>query len=398
MNERLLGLCAVVAIGMGLVGCGDDDPMVLDGNDDGSVDERGRDAEVGDAGDAGDASAEDAGRLVPELDTSWAKIAPGGDTTCARGDDFHFFVRGGSVNKLAIVFDGGGACWDAATCSLADAIFSPTADEELPEPGDGIGDNTDEENPFKDWYQVFIPYCTGDIHWGDADTTYQPDDGAPEITIRHRGQVNTRAVLDWVYERFQGPETIFVTGVSAGAYGSIGWAPYVIEHYPDSHVVQLGDCGAGVITDTFFEDSFPSWNAGSLIPDWIPGLDIPLEELKLENLYIEVANHYPDHFFGQYNTNNDENQRFYYTAMGGNDEDWSPKMNEKIETIIDNAPTFRSYIAGGDKHVVLPYPEFYTYQSDGVRLRDWVADIANGEPVETVHCTACEEPELYVSE
>jgi len=177
--------------------------------------------------------------------------------------------------------------------------------------------------------------------------------------------------------------------------GSIGWAPYIIDHYPSSYVAQLGDCGAGVITDTFFSDSFPSWNAESFFPDWIEGLDVPIEELALEKLYIEIANYYPNHFFSQYNTHNDENQRFYYTAMGGEDEDWSPKMYEKIEAIIDAAPTFRSYIAGGVKHVVLPYEEFYTYQVDGVRLRDWVADIANGEPVDTVHCTECDEAELF---
>jgi len=359
------------SIALWALGCGDDDPIVLNGNDP-------------------DAAVEEP--QVPELDASWTKVEPAGDTICARGDDFHFFVRGGSVNKLAIVFDGGGACWDAVTCGLADQIFSPLADATLPEPGEGIGNNEDEENPFRDWYQVFIPYCTGDIHWGDSVTTYDPEGDAPEITIHHKGQVNTRAVLDWVYERFESPETIFVTGVSAGAYGSIGWAPHIIDHYPDSKVMQLGDCGAGVITDTFFMDSFPSWKAESLIPDWI---DVPLDELVLEDLYIGIAKHYPEQFFGQLNTHNDENQRFYYVAMGGADEDWSPKMYEKIETIIDGAPNFRSYIAGGDKHVVLPYPEFYTYEVDGVRLRDWVADIANGEPVETVHCTACEEPELF---
>jgi hypothetical protein len=396
MKQGFLALCAVGAFLGSLLaagGCGDDDPAVLDGNDDGSVDERVIDAGDGDAGDAGD----DGGApTMPELDEqSWTKIAPGGETICARGDDFHFFVRGGTVNKLVILFDGGGACWDAVTCSVADQIFSPTADEELPEPGDGIADKADEENPFRDWYQVFIPYCTGDIHWGDSDTTYQPEGDAEEITIFHRGRKNTQAVLDWVYEEFSAPESIFVTGVSAGAYGSIGWAPYIIEHYPNSRVTQLGDCGAGVITDTFFEDSFPSWKADSLIPDWIPGLDVPLTELKLENLYIELANHYPEQVFSQYNTHNDENQRFYYTAMGGKDEDWSPKMYEKIETIIDEAPTFRSYIAGGIKHVILPYPEFYTYESDGVRLRDWVKDLAEGEAVENVQCVDCDEPDLY---
>lgn len=373
--------------------CGDDDSQLLDGNDPDGGSHTGRHDAGDDAG--ADAGADGGEPMVPELDATWTKIEPGGDTICARGDAFHFFVRGGSVNKLVILFDGGGACWNAVTCGFADQLFSPTADEELPEPGDGIGDKEDEENPFRDWYQVFIPYCTGDVHWGDAVTTYQPEGDAPEITIHHKGQVNTHAVLDWVYARFSRPETIFVTGVSAGAYGSIGWAPHIIDHYPDSDVVQLGDSGAGVITDTFFEESFPSWNADAVIPDWIPGLDVPLSDLALEKLYIELANYYPEQVFSQYNTDNDENQRLYYTAMGGKDEDWSPNMHAKIDAIIDAAPTFRSYIAGGDKHVILPYPEFYTYQVDGVRVRDWVADLANGEPVDNVQCTDCDAPELF---
>lgn len=385
MKTSLVGMCVCVLVGLG---CGDDDEnRVADASSE-------PDTDAGD-GDAGGDAGGDAAVVLPDLEETWTAIEPGGETTCARGDDFRFFVRGGTVNKLAIVFDGGGACWDATTCGLADAIFSPTADEELPEPGDGIGDKTNPENPFKDWYHVFIPYCTGDIHWGDSVMTYQPEGDGDPITIQHKGRVNTQAVLDWVYERFEQPETIFVTGVSAGAYGSIGWAPHIIQHYPNSYVVQLGDSGAGVITDTFFEDSFPSWNADALIPDWIEGLDVPLTELKLENLYIELANHYPNSFFSQFNTDNDENQRFYYTAMGGLDEDWSPKMHEKIDAIIEGAPTFRSYIAGGIQHVVLPYPEFYTYTVGETRLRDWVADIANGEPVENVQCTDCADAGIY---
>ena len=375
------------------IGCGDDDDDGGGGGGAGTGSKPRPDSGAQGGKDAG----HDAGPSLdlPELDRSWTAIAPGGDTTCARGDAFRFFVRGGTVNKLVITFDGGGACWNAATCGFADEIFSPTADESLPEPGEGAGDNTNPENPFRDWYQVFIPYCTGDVHWGDNVKTYPAVDGNPEITIRHKGQTNTRAVLDWVYERFERPESILVTGMSAGSYGSIGWAPHVMEHYPNSHVAQLGDCGAGVITDTFFEDSFPAWNAQAILPDWIDGLDVPLSELTIEDLYIAAAGYYPDNAFSQYNTHNDVNQRFFYTAMGGKDEDWSPKMRAKIATIVAAAPNFRSFIAGGDKHVVLPYSEFYTYQVDGVRIRDWVADLAAGKPVDNLACDDCEQPELY---
>ena len=90
------------------------------------------------------------------------------------------------------------------------------------------------------------------------------------------------------------------------------------------------------------------------------------------------------------------NQRYFYEAMGGDPEDWSPKMREKIAAITAGAPTFRSFIAGGVKHVVLPYPEFYSYQAGGVRVRDWIADIADGKPVDDVDCGSnCAEAELY---
>ena len=69
---------------------------------------------------------------------------------------------------------------------------------------------TTRENPFKDWHHVYIPYCTADIHWGDAERTYENEGQA--FTIRHKGGVNTRAVLSWVYENVPSPEKVFVTG------------------------------------------------------------------------------------------------------------------------------------------------------------------------------------------
>jgi len=80
-------------------------------------------------------------------------------------------------------------------------------------------------------------------------------------------------VLDWVYANFRAPEQIFVTGCSAGSYGSALWSSHIMEHYPDSRVIQFGDSGAGVITQSFFADSFPIWQAQDAFPSWIPSLD-----------------------------------------------------------------------------------------------------------------------------
>ncbi|MCJ7810722.1 MAG: pectinacetylesterase family protein, partial [Dehalococcoidia bacterium] len=64
---------------------------------------------------------------TPELTSGWTKIAPGGETICSRGTPFAYFVHPGTVNRLVVYFQGGGACWNDTTCSLG-GIFKETAD------------------------------------------------------------------------------------------------------------------------------------------------------------------------------------------------------------------------------------------------------------------------------
>jgi hypothetical protein len=63
-------------------------------------------------------------------------------------------------------------------------------------------------------------------------------------------------------------------------------------------------------------------------------------------------------------------------------------------TIRDAVPSFRGYTSGGFRHVVLVATTFYQYATDGVRLVDWVANLAAGEEVDDVACDACERPEV----
>ena len=327
---------------------------------------------------------------LPALTKGWTQIAPGGDTVCSRGSEFFFIVRKGSVNKVVIDFMGGGACWNETTCSIAESIFNENLDVFEGQEGDvnlpGIYDSTEEANPFKDWYHVFIPYCTGDIHWGNAEVDY----GAAAGVIQHKGAVNAQAVMDWVKENFSAPESIFVTGCSAGAYGAIGWAPRIIEMFPEAKVTQMGDSGVGVITDSFFKESFPRWNAWEILPTWIETLNLPEEELyklSLNDVYIRVANQYPNHLFSQFTTAFDSTQVFYYQAMGGGtEEEWTSKMREGIEQTHQKASNFRSFLAQGDQHCILPYTEFFTKETQGMTVSEWVADMVDGQPVENITC------------
>ena len=109
---------------------------------------------------------------------------------------------------------------------------------------------------------VMLVLCLPAVTYAQADkvTTYKST-GFPSFKINHKGAVNVRAVLSWIYANFSQPEKIFVTGCSAGSYGSLMWAAHLAKHYPQSKIYQLGDSGAGVITKSFLKDSFSQWNA-----------------------------------------------------------------------------------------------------------------------------------------
>jgi hypothetical protein len=133
--------------------------------------------------------------LIGETCVSWTKIEPGGETICSQGTPYAFYAHPGTVNRLVVYFEGGGACWDANTCSNPGIYYDASVDEtDNPEnDAKGIFDLDNPANPFIDWFQVFVPYCTGDVHWGNQATTYHW--GGADHTINHKGFTNVSAVL-----------------------------------------------------------------------------------------------------------------------------------------------------------------------------------------------------------
>jgi hypothetical protein len=328
---------------------------------------------------------------VAKLPAGWNEIKPGGETICSRGGEYAYWAKPGKVNRLIIDFIGGGACWNKVTCSVAGQIFSPTVDDVrkavAKNQPHGIYQDANPDNPFAGWHHVIVPYCTGDIHWGNAKVDY--GDG---VVINHRGAVNTKAVLAWVYANYSAPEQILVTGCSAGSYGSSMWAAHIADHYPKSRVIQFGDSGAGIITPSFFEQSFPNWNAKPVFPTWIAGLDpnkVDVLKLALVDLYANLAGFYKQHQFSQYNTAFDENQTFYFTAMGGMKKDWSPQMLASLDAIEKRAPAFAAFVPSGEQHCILGFDNFYTVNAGGVRLVDWLRDMVAGKQVADRKCDSC---------
>jgi hypothetical protein len=341
--------------------------------------------------------------IIPGVTTIYEKrtLAP----TCSRSTPYSFFAKRGTVNKLLMYYQGGGACWDYLTCEAVG-----TFDENVNTGGGdnpnltshfGFDDLSNPSNPFRDWNIVFVPYCSGDVHLGDARATYT--DGPNSVVIQHRGFVNARVAEKWAREHFVNPEQLFVTGSSAGAYGALLHGAWLHRAYPASDISVLGDAGNGVITEDFRQNNFPSWNVYPNLPPDIPGL----VDLTVPELSELAANYYPQSKWAHYTSAYDGGlggQTGFYNVMlnPGNIFAWPSWWNascawnsvmraQAIQAASLAPDNYRYYIGTGSAHTMFGHPKVYNDTTGGVpTIVDWINAMLSDSPAWTnVECTNC---------
>ena len=360
----------------------------------------------------------------PNVDASqFETISPSGsvdyqDRTftaqCMDGSPYVYFARRGSVNKLLVYYQGGGACWDYTTCHAPTCDTTSTiADDDPNHTMSGFGDASNPANPFRDWNVVFVSYCGCDIHFGDAAQDYvDPNNSANTIHVEHRGYQNARVVEKWTREHFVNPDEVFVTGSSAGAYGAWFNGPLLHDVWPASRFYVLADAGNGVVTQDFLETNFPHWNFDANLPPDIPELKEVLDNGEGIPGYTEVvANEFPDVLWAHYASAFDGGsggQTGFYNLMLQNSLagaifwwqgscQWNDVMRQQaIATAAAVPSNYRYYIGTGSRHTMWGSNKVYTDTSGGVPLIvDWVEAMlasAPGAPAPgwtNVECTDC---------
>lgn len=335
--------------------------------------------------------AQDALPTFDELSEGWNIIAPGGETTCGFGDPYRFFVRPGTENKLLINFEGSANCLDSESCradvSTNPYIYSVPDDDWRGYIGDaeatdfreneGILQTDFVDNPFQNYTIAVLPACTFDSHLGDKVVTYGTGDDA--YTVNFKGYVNATAALDWVYANVEAPESVMSISCDSGSAGHI---PNIIAHYDGIPFTQIGDSIARFRDDYSF--LFDQWGTMEALADVTPLEGIAPSDLTVISAYIAQAALTPAARFATVDTANDAEQA-----------DFLGNLEPSLEELRAGIPGFRSYVGWGEGDCVMVKPDFYTHQTNGVRLRDWVAALAAGETVEDVQCTDCETPEIY---
>lgn len=178
---------------------------------------------------------------------------------CLKGGQYKTHTRDTDSDSLLIFLQGGGACWSEFCLAVTGAP------DELPS-GANLLDPTKENNPFRDWNVIYLPYCDGSIFVGDNDRDI---DGDGEIDFYYRGLHNLTASLDIAKEQFPDVERIVLAGASAGGFGTLLGAPLVRSYYPDADFVVIDDAGVGIGRpgdDEFIETLIAEFGADKFLP------------------------------------------------------------------------------------------------------------------------------------
>ncbi|HTP11565.1 MAG TPA: hypothetical protein VMP08_25100, partial [Anaerolineae bacterium] len=239
------------------------------------------------------------------------------------------------------------------------------------------------ENPIADYNLVFVTYCSADVHTGSRDVTFTDALGVQKLN-HFQGYVNSLAALQWTYANFPNPERVLVIGSSAGAMGSIFFAEPIMTRYANAPVIQLGDGYVGVMPKDW--PGLDVWGTRANLPGALrQDMALATPANFATKTYASSAGLLPTRTFAQFTTAADVFQIGYYATAGGQPRDWPDLMWSSLDQ-LNQISNFKSYVADGPEHTILPFDRFYTTQINGVRFRDWFANLITDQPVSNVAC------------
>lgn len=152
----------------------------------------------------------------------------------SEGGKYRAFFKKGSENKVLIYFAGGGVSINEEmarddTYNTTEVFIDMLANVTMNM--GGLASEV-EGSPFENWSMILFPYATGDFHAGTGEFHYIDQDGKEKI-LYHNGYVNYTQTMQKVMELvgIGAPETVVVSGYSAGGFGAALLADDIFTNY-----------------------------------------------------------------------------------------------------------------------------------------------------------------------
>jgi hypothetical protein len=323
---------------------------------------------------------------------AWKKVVPGGDCECADGSEFAFWERRADPTKVVFFLDGGGACFEAATCAFTGLDHPGTANYdwsiwgEDPAREGGIFDLGRADNPFRRYSFVYVPSCTGDAHLGDVTRTY-----SPKLTVEHKGFVNGTTALGYMAKRYPDADQVVVVGKSVGSVASPVYGGLAADLLPDARVTVFGAQSGHVPDDPDLNAKLfgELWGAYDKMPDWTVNHGLSARDWGPRRFWIQAGLHDPKIVLARFDYAYDREAAQGAASLGLDPSKLLAVIDANEATIERAGVVLHSFTAPGDGHGILEWPRFYDLKVNGVRLVDWLTRLIAGEPVGDVHCQRC---------
>lgn len=302
---------------------------------------------------------------APNETWTWIDV-PG--TACANGQPTGVGVNYTNKSSDVLVFlEGGGACWDGATCyggqSVATYLTGYQKLEFDTDPQRVLFPTTrDASNPFRDMNMIYVPYCTGDVHAGDRVVTWSYL-GIDHET-HHVGGKNLSLILSRVAATFPTAKNVWVAGDSAGGFGAALSVEKARAAFPTAKLGILDDSGQPVApAPGRWKTWRDAWNlttpAGCTACATDPSGFVPFYAKSYPDVTFALLSYSPDPIISAF--------------MGISLSQFADELSSTL-AVFEGAPASKAryFIAPGVSHVVVTVPT--------PALSRWLQQAVDGAP------------------
>lgn len=298
---------------------------------------------------------------------AWQWVSVEG-TQCMDGSETGVWVKYSTTGSkdFGTYLYGGGACFNTITCNTA------TSNPKPGNPGtSGIFDARS-DNPLHGYNWMAVPYCTGDVHGGNAES--------PSSFSTHRefrGLVNLKLMMARAADTFGDVGTQFITGESAGGFGAITTYATLRSYFPNARGVLMDDSGP-VLDDTAIPPCLQEkwrqlWNLNDGLPSDCPCNN---DEGNLVTAWSYGKSKYPKDSFSLISSVTDATISTFFAFSNNNCKAVLPvgytKLQAGLERLSETVPVF---MIPGNTHTHTSSGEFYTRNVASVNMFEWIGQL-----------------------
>jgi hypothetical protein len=377
------------------LGCGGSDPSDPSGTGaSGSTNGAGGQG-AGGQGQGGQGAGFVIGDPIDAPDGEWTYVAfP--DAKCMNDTPTGIGINKTSASEDVVIYlAGGNACFNSLTCAITANVDGYGEADFDAEKGGLDGAPLFSREPgslFADYNLVYVPYCTGDVHAGNADTEVGG-------TMRaFRGAPNMELYLGRLIPTFPNAKRLLITGVSAGGFGAAFNYDRVARAFPDVKVMLLDDSGppmAEEFVPACLQKAFSDiWGLSKTMPGACADC-VNESGVFMEPFVKYMADTYADRRLALVSGTEDATiSRFW--GFGNDDcanlasfpgaypgSKYTEGLEDLRDRVVSSSNNFKSFLIDGSggmdptQHTWLGEdPEGVV--SNGVTLADWLDDMVNG--------------------